>query len=175
MTNARSPNGLIFIDQIVFQACQRDVVNRHIWLIIRMVTGVKRNVGARVRLQRETVVFAAVPLANQVGNIIVIPCAVRLHVLIIQRFVVQRRGVVVGDGLAVPVPQHFFQVDGGLRCRCRFRFDIENRFRDVIRRINFRQSRRKELILFPNENAPRCAANFSRCLTRMERSVAALR
>ena len=140
-----------------------------------MVAGVKRNVGARVRFQRETVVFAAVPLANQVGNIIVIPCAVRPHVLIIQRFVVQRRGVVVGDGLAVPVPQHFFQVDGGLRCRCRFRFDIENRFRDVIRRINFRQSRRKELILFPNENAPRCAANFSRCLTRMERSVAALR
>lgn len=144
MTNARAPNVLIFIDQIVFQACQRDVVNRHIWLIIRMVTGVKRNVGACVRFQRETVVFAAVPLANQVGNIIVIPCAVRLYVLIIQRFVVQRRGV-VGDGLALPVPQHFFQVDGGLRCRRRLRFDIENCFRDVIRRINFRQSRRKEL------------------------------
>jgi hypothetical protein len=31
------------------------------------------------------------------------------------------------------------------------------------------------LILFPNENAPRCEANFSRWLTRMKRSVAALR
>ena len=31
------------------------------------------------------------------------------------------------------------------------------------------------VILFPNENAPRCEANFSRWLTRMKRSVAALR
>ena len=34
---------------------------------------------------------------------------------------------------------------------------------------------RKVVILFPNENAPRCEANFSRWLTRMKRSVAALR
>ena len=34
---------------------------------------------------------------------------------------------------------------------------------------------RKVVILFPSENAPRCEANFSRWLTRMKRSVAALR
>ena len=156
------------------------------WMVNRIAVRVFRKAGISQLVIHRDAVSVIIEMIEQLlaaqvvrdyrqAVLIRIPCAVRLHVLIIQRFVVQRRGVVVGDGLAVPVPQHFFQVDGGLRCRCRFRFDIENRFRDVIRRINFRQSRRKELILFPNENAPRCAANFSRCLTRMERSVAALR
>ena len=40
---------------------------------------------------------------------------------------------------------------------------------------NFVVLHNSSFILFPDENAPRCAANFSLWLTRMKRSVAALR
>ena len=146
MAHTGTANILILIDEIVFQTSQRDVVDGDIGLGVGMIAGIQLQIGTGGGFQRKAVVLAAIPLADQIGDVVVIPGLVSVHVLVVQRLdVAEVRSIVVGDGLTVPILRYFLQVDGSSRGGRGLGLHIEDRLGDVVGRINGRQTRSQEL------------------------------
>ena len=71
------------------------------------------------RAQLNTVVFAQIPLARKARDIELLPrILIFQHAAIVLIHAADFRSILVGDGLRIPVLQHFFAHDGGIRRRC---------------------------------------------------------
>jgi len=76
------------------------------------------------RAQLNTVVFAQIPLARKIGDIELFPRILIFHyAAIVLIHTANIRLVVIGDGLRIPVLQHFLAHDGSIRRRC---IDVAN-------------------------------------------------
>ena len=108
------------VSQIAFQTRKACIFQHKVRLIRRFARMQLRKAAFTFgRAQLNTVIVAQIPLARKIGDIELLPrilifqCAaiVLIHTADI-------RLVVIGDCLRIPVLQHFFTHDGGIRRRC---------------------------------------------------------
>ena len=85
------------------------------------------------RAQLNTVIFAQIPLARKARDIELFPrILIFQHAAIVLIHAADFRSILVGDGLRIPVLQHFFAHDGGIRRRCVDVANAQFRSRDEV-------------------------------------------
>jgi len=137
----RQPSRLMVVSQIALQARKARVFQHEVRLIRRFARMQLRKAAfAFGRAQLNAVIVAQVPLARKARDIELLPrILIFQHAAIVLIHTADIRSILVGDRLRIPVLQHFFAHDGGIRRRC---VDIANaqfRGRDEMIRAQPRQ------------------------------------
>ena len=92
------------------------------------------------RAQLNTVIFAQVPLPRKARDIELLPrILVFQHTAVVLIHTADIRSILVGDGLRIPVLQHFLAHDSGIRRRCVDVANAQLRGRDEVIRAQTRQ------------------------------------
>jgi len=132
---------LMVVSQIAFQTCKARVLQYEIRLIRRFARMKLRKAAfAFGRAQLNTMVFAQIPLARKAGDVELLPrILIFQHAAIVLIHAADIRLVVIGDGLRIPVLQHFRAHDGGICRRCVDVANAQLRGRDEVVRAQTRQ------------------------------------
>jgi len=119
------PSRLMVVSQIALQARKARVFQHEVRLIRRFARMKLRKAAfAFGRPQLNTVIFAQIPLARKARDIELFPrILIFQHTAVVLIHTADIRSILVGDGLRIPVLQHFLAHDGGVRRR---RVDITN-------------------------------------------------
>jgi len=134
-------NRLMVVSQIAFQTRKARVFQHEVRLIRRFARMQLRKAAfARGRAQLNTVIFAQIPLARKAGDIEFFPrILIFQHPAVVLIHAADIRLVVIGDGLRIPVLQHFLAHDGGICRRCVDVANAQLRGRDEVVRAQTRQ------------------------------------
>jgi len=116
---------LMVVSQIALQTRKARILQYEIRLIRRFARMQLRKAAFTFgRAQLNTVIFAQIPLARKARDIELFPrILIFQHAAIVLIHAADFRSILVGDGLRIPVLQHFFAHDGGIRRR---RVDVAN-------------------------------------------------
>mgnify|MGYP003165690285 CR=1 FL=1 len=108
------------VSQIALQTRKARILQYEIRLIRRFARMQLRKAAFTFgRAQLNTVIFAQIPLARKARDIELLPrILVFQHTAVVLIHAADIRLVVIGDGLRIPVLQHFFAHDGGVCRRC---------------------------------------------------------
>ena len=111
---------LMVVGEIAFQTRKACILQYEIRLIRRFARMQLRKAAfAFGRAQLNTVIFAQIPLARKARDVELFPrILIFQHTAVVLIHTADIRLVVIGDGLRIPVLQHFFAHDGGIRRRC---------------------------------------------------------
>ena len=111
---------LMVVSQIAFQTRKARIFQHEVRLIRRFARMQLRKAAfAFGRAQLNAVIVAQIPLARKARDIELFPrILIFQHAAIVLIHAADIRLVVIGDRLRIPVLQHFFAHDGGIRRRC---------------------------------------------------------
>jgi len=125
---------LMVVSQIALQTRKARILQYEIRLIRRFARMQLRKAAFTFgRAQLNTVIFAQIPLARKARDIELFPrILIFQHAAIVLIHAADFRSILVGDGLRIPVLQHFFAHDGGIRRRCVDVANAQFRSRDEV-------------------------------------------
>jgi len=111
---------LMVVSQIALQTRKARVLQYEIWLIRRFARmKLRKTAFAFGRAQLNAVIFAQIPLARKAGDIEFLPRILIFHYAAVVLIQAVDFGLgCVSNRLRLPVLQHFFAHDGGVRRRC---------------------------------------------------------